>query len=66
MERDKLLRDKDVQGLLSVSRTYLYRLRREGKIRALRQSGNRIYYLASDVNAYMEALPTANELKVLT
>lgn len=56
MKVEKLLKEKDVQDILSVSRTYLWRLRKEGKIKFLTQGGNRIYYRASDVADYIDSL----------
>jgi predicted DNA-binding transcriptional regulator AlpA len=58
---DKLLKDTDVQKLLAVSRTYLWRLRKQGKIKAVRQSGNHnIFYRASVINEYLKSLPDAD------
>lgn len=60
MHGDKLIKDKDVQQLLAVSRTSLWRLRKQGKVVAVKQSGNRIYYRASDITKYMCSLPSAD------
>ena len=54
---DKLLREKEVQEILSVSRTYLWRLRKQGKIQAVVQGGNRVYYRQSAIKNYIESLP---------
>lgn len=57
MAIDKLLQEKDVQELLCVSRTYLWRLRKEGKIKAVTQGGgSRVYYRASDIAVYIDSL----------
>ena len=60
MHGDKLIKDKDVQQMLAVSRTSLWRLRKQGKVVAVKQSGNRIYYRASDITKYMCSLPSAD------
>lgn len=60
MHGDKLIKDKDVQQLLAVSRTSLWRLRKQGKVVAVKQSGNRIYYRASDITKYLCSLPSAD------
>jgi predicted DNA-binding transcriptional regulator AlpA len=60
MHGDKLIKDKDVQQLLAVSRTSLWRLRKQGKVVAVKQSGNRVYYRASDITKYMCSLPSAD------
>ena len=60
MHGDKLIKDKDVQQLLAVSRTSLWRLRKQGKVVAVKQNGNRIYYRASDITKYMCSLPSAD------
>ncbi len=61
MKPDRLLQEKDVQLLLSVSRTYLWRLRKHGKIKAVTQGGNRVFYRASEVAEYIQSLSPANQ-----
>lgn len=53
---DRLLRDKDLQQILAISRTALWRLRKAGKIRSVHHIGNRNYYRLSDVEAYLCSL----------
>ncbi len=57
---DRLLRDKDLQQILAISRTALWRLRKSGKIRAVQHIGNRNYYRLSEVEAYVESLRNEN------
>lgn len=53
---DKLLTENDVRKILNVSRTYMWRLRKSGKIKAVSQGSHRLYYKASDVENYIESL----------
>jgi predicted site-specific integrase-resolvase len=54
--KEKLLKEKEVQKALSVSRTFLWRLRKEGKIKAVMQGKKRVYYRESAVKDYIDSL----------
>lgn len=58
---DRMLKDKEVQEILGISRTTLYRIRKQqgGKLRARRING-RIGYLESEVLGYLETLPVVD------
>ena len=56
MTNDHLIPEKKVLEMLSVSRTYMWRLRKEGKIRAITQGGGRVYYRPSDISDYIDSL----------
>lgn len=56
MNSDRLLSESEARKILSVSRTYLWRLRKDGKIKAVTQGGSRVYYRASDIADYIGSL----------
>lgn len=57
---DRLVRDKELQEILAISRTALWRLRKSGKIMSVQHIGNRNYYRLSDVEAYLDSLRNVN------
>lgn len=57
---EKLLRPKDVQRMIGLSRTTIWRLEQRGLFPLRRQLGARIVgWLEGDINLWMESLPTA-------
>jgi prophage regulatory protein len=57
---EKLLRPKDVQRMIGLSRTTIWRLEQRGLFPLRRQLGARIVgWLEGDINAWLESLPTA-------
>jgi len=57
---EKLLRPKDVQRMIGLSRTTIWRLEQRGLFPLRRQLGARIVgWLEEDVSAWLESLPTA-------
>lgn len=60
---NRLITEKELLAMLSISRTSLWRLRKTGQIKAVRQIGKRVHYRTGDVAAYLAALPTCDEQK---
>lgn len=54
----KIYKEKDVAMMLGLSRATLYRLRSAGVIKARRLPGRRIGYLPSEIDEYVNSLPT--------
>jgi predicted site-specific integrase-resolvase len=53
---DQLIREKDLQEILAISRTALWRLRKSGIIKAVHHVGNRNYYRVSEIEVYINSL----------
>lgn len=57
---EKLLRPKDVQRMIGLSRTTIWRLEQRGLFPLRRQLGARMVgWLEGDISAWLESLPTA-------
>jgi predicted DNA-binding transcriptional regulator AlpA len=53
---DQLIRENELQEILAISRTTVWRLRKSGIIKAVRHVGNRNYYRVSEIEAYLNSL----------
>jgi len=57
---EKILRPKDIQKIIGLSRTTIWRLEQRGLFPLRRQLGARIVgWLEVDISAWLESLPTA-------
>jgi prophage regulatory protein len=57
---ERILRIKDVQDLMGISRSTIWRLEQRGLFPLRRQLGARIVgWLEGDIDAWLESLPTA-------
>lgn len=57
---EKILRPKDIQKIIGLSRTTIWRLEQRGLFPLRRQLGARIVgWLEGDISAWLESLPTA-------
>ena len=54
---DRGLKSSQVREILGVCRTTLYRLDKEGVLKARKIRGSRLCYLESDVENYLKSLP---------
>jgi excisionase family DNA binding protein len=53
---DKLLTEKQTSELLGVSRTFIWTLRKKGKLKSVTQGGRRIFYRETDIQKYIQSL----------
>lgn len=57
---EKILRPKDIQKIIGLSRTTIWRLEQRGLFPLRRQLGARIVgWLEGEISAWLESLPTA-------
>lgn len=57
---EKILRPKDIQKIIGLSRTTIWRLEQRGLFPLRRQLGARIVgWLEGDISAWLESLPAA-------